>query len=389
MKKYDFDEVVPREGTYSLKWDARERIFGKSDILPLWVADMDFKTPDFIIDALRKRLDHEVLGYTFRSESYFQSIVDWMKQRHDWDIKKEWISYSPGVVAGLNLLIEAFSEEGDEVIIQKPVYFPFFDSVLGNKRVVLENPLKIVDGRYAFDLEDLKSKVSEKTKLLLLCNPQNPGGMVWTKEELLPLCNFCVENNILIVSDEIHSDLVFPGYKHTPVPTLSEEIAQNSVVCMAPSKTFNLAGLTTSFLIIPNKRNWARYERQLNVPHLHMGNIFGHIGLETAFTQGEEWRKQLVEYLQGNFNFMVEYLEEYLPEIKPMKLEATYLAWIDFSGLGLTDDELHQSLLEAGVGLNKGAQFGKQGVGYMRLNLGCTRATLEEALLRMVNVLKK
>ena len=162
-----------------------------------------------------------MLGYTFRSESYFQSIVDWMKQRHDWDIKKEWISYSPGVVAGLNLLIEAFSEEGDEVIIQKPVYFPFFDSVLGNKRVVLENPLKIVDGRYAFDLEDLKSKVSEKTKLLLLCNPQNPGGMVWTKEELLPLCNFCVENNILIVSDEIHSDLVFPGYKHTVITSYS------------------------------------------------------------------------------------------------------------------------------------------------------------------------
>lgn len=389
MKKYDFDEVVPREGTNSLKWDACERIFGKADILPLWVADMDFKTPDFIMEALRKRLDHEILGYTFRAESYFQSIVDWMKQRHDWDIKKEWISYSPGVVAGLNLLIEAFSDEGDEIVVQKPVYFPFFDSVVGNKRVVLENPLKLVDGRYTFDLEDLKAKVTEKTKMLLLSNPHNPGGMVWTKEELLPLANFCVEKNILIVSDEIHSDLVFENYKHTPVPMLSEEIAQNCVVCMAPSKTFNLAGLTTSFLIIPNKRKWAHYERQLNVPHLHMGNIFGHIGLETAFTYGEEWRKQLVRYIEANFNFMVEYFKENLPEVKPMKLESTYLAWIDFSALGLTDEELNQSILEAGVGLNKGVQFGKQGSGYMRLNLGCTRATLEEALLRIVNVLKK
>lgn len=389
MKSYNFDEVVPREGTNCLKWDARERFFGKADVLPLWVADMDFKTPDFIIDALRARLNHEILGYTFRPDSYFQSIVDWMKMRHNWAIQREWISFSPGVVSGLNLLIEAFTEPGDEVLVQVPVYFPFFESVKGNGRTVVENPLKLVDGRYTFDLDDLKARISDRTKMLMLCNPQNPGGMVWTREELTALCQICVEHKILIVSDEIHSDLVFEGYTHTPVPSLSDEIAQNCVVCMAPSKTFNLAGLTTSFVIIPNKRNWARYERALNVPHLHMGNIFGHIALEKAFTEGEEWRQQLVRYLEGNFGFMVDYLQKHLPEAKPMKLEATYLAWIDFSALGLSDDELNRTLIEGGVGLNRGTQFGKGGSGYMRLNLGCTRGTLEQALARLVKALKR
>ncbi|RKD91884.1 MalY/PatB family protein [Mangrovibacterium diazotrophicum] len=388
MKKYNFDEEVLREGTNSLKYDARERVFGKADVLPLWVADMDFKTPDFILDAIKKRLEHEVLGYTFRPDSYFEAIVGWMKQRHNWDIQREWVSFSPGVVAGLTLAIESYSKKGDEVVVQSPVYFPFYDSVKGSGRVIVDNPLKLVDGRYTFDLEDLKTKITEKTKMLLLCNPQNPGGMVWTREELVALTDICMEHDILIVSDEIHSDLVFEGYKHTPLPTISEEVAYNCVVCMAPSKTFNVAGLTTSFLIIPNKRLLARYERTLNLPHLHMGNIFGTIALEAAFTKGEDWRKQLVNYLEANFNFMVDYFEEHLPEVKPMKLEATYLAWIDFSAFGLTDEELNKTMLEAGVGLNKGVQFGKNGSGYMRINLGCTRAMLEEALLRIVNVLK-
>ncbi|WP_372774090.1 MalY/PatB family protein [Mangrovibacterium sp.] len=389
MKKYDFDEPVQREGTNSLKYDARAKFFGNADVLPLWVADMDFKTPDFIMNALRQRMEHEVLGYTFRADSYFQAIADWMKSRHDWGIQKEWISYSPGVVAGLNLLIETFTQRGDEVIVQTPVYFPFFESVTGTGRVVLDNPLKMEEGRYTFDLDDLKSKISEKTKMLLLCNPQNPGGMVWSREELTALANLCLEHNILMVSDEIHSDLVFDGYTHTPLATISDEVAQNCVVCMAPSKTFNTAGLTTSFLIIPNKRLFTRYERTLSVPHLHMGNIFGHLALEAAFTKGEDWRRQLMEYLQGNFNFMVDYLKEHLPQAKPMILEATYLAWIDFSALGLTDEELNKTLIEGGVAFNKGVQFGKNGSGYMRLNLGCTRSTLEEALLRMVSVLSR
>ncbi|MGD9932030.1 MAG: MalY/PatB family protein [Mangrovibacterium sp.] len=386
--KYNFDEQVPREGTNSLKYDARLNFFGKEDVLPLWVADMDFKTPDFIIDAIKERLNHEILGYTFRPDSYYEAIVHWMKKRHGWTVEKEWISFSPGVVAGLTLAIETFSNPGDEVVVQPPVYFPFFDSVKSTGRELLENPLKLVDGRYTFDLDDLERKITPKTKLLLLCNPQNPGGMVWTKDELTALANLCLKYKILIISDEIHSDLIFEGHKHIPLPTLSDEIAQNCVVCMAPSKTFNVAGLTTSFVIIPNKRHFARYERTLRIPHLHMGNIFGTIALEAAYTHGADWVDQLIVYVEENYRFLEAWLKEHLPQVVPMKPEATYLAWLDFSALGMTDDELNSKLLEAGIGMNRGVQFGTGGSGFMRINLGCTRAMLQQALERML-VLKE
>lgn len=383
MKKYNFDELVERTDTNCVKYDAREMFFGTEDVLPLWVADMDFKTPDFIISALKKRLEHEVLGYTFRGDSYSGAIVDWMSKRHGWYIEKEWISFSPGVVAGLTLAIEAFSKAGDEVIVQPPVYFPFFDSVKGTGRKLVENPLKLVDGRYTFDLEDLKSKITAHTKILLLCNPQNPGGMVWTKEELTALATICLENKVLIVSDEIHSDLIFDGHKHIPLPTLSDEIANNCVVCMAGSKTFNIAGLTTSFVIIPNKKLFVRYDRALKVPHLHMGNIFGSLALETAYREGADWVYQMVAYLQANYQFLESYLKENLPQIVPMKPEATYLIWLDFSAYQLSDADLNDKLIKAGVGLNRGVQFGKQGTGFMRINIGCSQATLKQALERI------
>ncbi len=388
MMRYNFDENIEREGTNSLKYDAREFIFGTKDLLPLWVADMDFKTPDFIIDALKSRLEHEILGYTFRPDSYSNAIINWVKKRHGWTVQKEWISFSPGVVAGLTLAIETFSKRGDEVVVQSPVYFPFYDSVKSTGRKILENPLKKVSGRYTFDLEDLKSKISAKTKLLLLCNPQNPGGMVWTKKELADLANLCLENNILIISDEIHSDLIFDGHKHTPLASLSDEIAQNCIVCMAPSKTFNIAGLTTSFLVIPNKKHFVRYERSLKIPHLHMGNIFGTVALEAAYDNGADWVDQLNDYLQDNYQFLESFLNENLPEVFPMKPEATYLIWLDFSLLGLSDDELNNTLVDAGVGLSRGVQFGKPGSGYMRINIGCPRNTLEKALTRIVKAFK-
>jgi len=383
MKTYNFDEIIDRTNTNCIKYDGRTMFFGNADVLPLWVADMDFRTPDFIVEAIKERAEKDIYGYTFRGESYNQSIVQWLKRRHNWEIKPEWISFSPGVVAGLTLAIEALSKPGDGVIIQPPVYFPFFDSVKGAGRELIENPLRLENGRYYFDLEDLKKKITPRTRLLLLSNPHNPGGMAWNEKELSELAQVCIENKVLIISDEIHSDLIYEGYRHTPLAGISDEIAQNCVVCMAPSKTFNTAGLTTSFLVIPNRRHFVTYERVMRVPHLHMGNIFGNIALEAAYTHGDDWLAQLLKYLQGNYAFLEQFILENLPKVKVMRPEATYLIWMDFSAFGLTDESLNDKLIEAGVGLNRGTQFGKQGRGFMRINIGCPRSVLQEALIRI------
>ncbi len=384
MKKYNFDEIVPREGTDCIKYDGREWAFKTKDVLPLWVADMDFKTPDFITTAVKERAEHEIYGYTFKSEEYFEAIAGWMKRRHQWEVKKEWISFSPGVVAGLTLAIETFSNPGDEVIVQPPVYFPFFDCIKGTKRKMIENPLKIENNRYTFDFKDLKSKITENTKLLMLCNPQNPGGMVWTREELSKLSSICLENNIMVISDEIHSDLIHNKHKHIPFATLSEEAANNCVVCMAPSKTFNVAGLASSVVIIPNKTKFARYERALGVGHLGMGNIFGTIAMKAAYTHGDEWLSQMLDYLWGNYQLLEEFFKTKLPKVKVMNLEASYLVWLDFTAYGMNDDELSKFVIEkAKVGLNNGGKFGQGGDGWLRINIGCPRNILQEALERL------
>lgn len=384
MQHYNFDEIVPRKGTNSLKHDALERFFNSASALPLWVADMDFKTPDFIMEAIRKRAEHEILGYTFRPDSYFEAVIGWMKRRHQWDIRKEWISFSPGVVAGLTYAIESFSKPGDGVVVQPPVYFPFFDSVKGTKRKMIQNPLKIENGRYTFDLEDLKSKIDKNTKLLLLCNPQNPGGMVWTLEELVALSNLCLENNIMIISDEIHSDLIFKGHKHIPLASISDEVAQNCMVSMAPSKTFNVAGLSSSLVIIPNKTKFARYERTIGVGHLGMGNIFGSVALEAAYTHGDEWLEQLLDYLWANYQLLENFIQEKLPRVKVMKPQATYLIWMNFSDYGMKNEELAKfTVKNAGVALNDGGRFGIGGDGWLRINIGCPRSMLQEALNRL------
>ena len=281
--KYNFDEIVDRRGTDCIKYDALPMFFGADDLLPLWVADMDFRTPVFIMDAIRKRLEHEVLGYTFRNESFSNSIIDWVKARHNWQVSPEWISFSPGVVAAVTASVMSLTAPGDKVIVQPPVYFPFFECVRGVKRRLVENPLKLVDGRYYFDLEDLEAKIDSKTKMLILCSPHNPGGMVWKREELEALAEICIRHNIIVVSDEIHADLLFDGQLHTPYAMLSEEAAQSTVVCMAPSKTFNLAGLSTSFVVIPNPVLLKSYEKLIRTMHINMGNIPGAVALEAAY----------------------------------------------------------------------------------------------------------
>lgn len=384
MKQYNFDEIIHREKTNSIKYDARERFFQKADVIPLWVADTDFKTPDFIVNAVISRARHEVYGYSFKPDTYYESVIGWMQRRHKWDIKKEWISSSPGVVSGLTLAIEAFSKPGDGVVVQPPVYFPFFDVVKTTKRQLIENPLKLTGNRYTFDLENLKSKIDSNTRLLLLCNPQNPGGMVWTRKELEELLAVCLENNIMVISDEIHSDLLFNGHTHIPFATLSTEAAKNCVICMAPSKTFNVAGLASSLVIVPDKTNFGRYERSLNTGHLGMGNLFGTVALEAAYTHGDEWLNQLLRYLWNNYLFLKNYFTQHLPLVNVMEPEATYLIWLDFRKYGMNDKELNEFIVnKAGVGLNNGARFGKGGNGWMRLNIGCPRSVLLEGLERL------
>jgi len=389
MKRYDFDELVNREDTNSIKYDGREKIFGKKDVIPLWVADTDFRTPGFITEAIRKRAEHEIYGYTFRPDSYNEAIKYWLKTRHNWEIQKEWLHFSPGVVPAVALSVLGFTEPGDSVIVQPPVYFPFFSAVKDNDRELIENPLKPENGRYYMDFDDLERKIQPGTKMLILCNPHNPGGMAWTKDELRQVGEICMDHNVLVVSDEIHSDLIYSGHQHIPFASVSEEFAMNSITCMAPSKTFNVAGLSTSFVVIPNKKMFNRYDRLMEGTHLYGGNIFGAVALEAAYRNGENWLNQMMEYVKENYQFTEQYLKENIPQIVPMKPEATFLVWLDFSDFGLKDADLNHRLIKAGVGLNQGIQFGKQGKGFMRMNIGCPRSVLAEALKRIKTEFKE
>src|SRR6056297_173067 len=386
---YNFDKIINRDHTASVKFDLRKEVFGKEDILPMWVADMDFETPDFVIEALKKRLEHPILGYSYRPDSYYRSIINWVKRRHQWIIKKEWISFSPGIVPAINMAIMAYTEPGDKIIVQPPVYHPFFSAINNNNRIQVDNPLKLQNGRYFIDFKDLKAKLKD-AKMILLSNPHNPGGSVWTKEELQTLGELCVENDVLIMADEIHADLVFKPAKYLPMASVSPEIADQTVTFIAPSKTFNMAGLATSSVVTSNNILKEKFDQILDTIHIGMGNIFGTVASEAAYNHGDEWLDELLEYLSQNMDYVEQFITEYIPEIKVIRPEGTYLMWLDCSGLNLNNKDLKDFMIQdAGLGFNDGRMFGTGGGGFMRMNVACPRQTVELALKKLKKAVKQ
>ncbi|OFX89175.1 MAG: cystathionine beta-lyase [Bacteroidetes bacterium GWF2_33_16] len=383
--KYNFDELLNRENTGSLKYDLRNKIFGKSDVIPMWVADMDFRTPYFIVDALKKCTDNQIFGYFLFDKSYYESIINWIKRHHQWEIKQDWISFSPGVVPSLSLLVLAFTQPGDKIIIQPPVYPPFFFTIKDNNRQVVENPLLLENGRFKMDFGNLEDKLKD-AKMLILSNPHNPGGTVWKKEELKKLGELCLKHKVLVVTDEIHSDLVFKPNKFVPLASISEEIANITIALMAPSKTFNMAGLSSSSVIISNPKLKARFDEIMHTIHVGLGNMFGIAATEAAYNNGDEWLKQLLNYIAGNIDFVEKFLKERIPQIKMMRPEGTYLIWLDCRDLNLDSDELSRFFIEkANIGMNFGESFGTGGEGFMRMNVACPRITLANALNQLLS----
>jgi len=378
---WNFDEPAKREGTSCIKYDLREETFGLKDVIPMWVADMDFNTPDFIIKSMQNRLNHEIFGYSFRPPEYFVSIINWLKSRHNWEVEKEWISFCPGIVPALNLCTLAFTEPGDSIIVQPPVYFPFFSAVESHGRKLIYNQLKESDGNWVMNYDSLIAGIDGKTKMIIISNPQNPIGRVWSPEELNRLAEICLKNNILILSDEIHCDLVLPGFSHTPFANLSEKIAENTITCIAPSKTFNLAGLSTSSVIISNPVLRRSFNRLVETLHIGNGNIFGTTASIAAYSNGHKWLDALLDYVDHNIDFVVDYCRKMIPEIIPVQPEATYMIWLDCRNFSMNGKELRNFFInKAGVGLNEGSTFGPGGDGFMRMNLATTHQIVMRAM---------
>lgn len=380
----DFDRVIDRCHTNSIKWDFAQSIFGVDDVLPMWVADMDFEAPQPVIEALVEKAKHGIFGYADGTESYYEAIMGWMLRRHNWRIERDWICFCPGVVPSLLWLVRAFVKPGEKVVVQSPVYPPFFRSIESNGSELLNNPLKLENGQYVIDFVDLEEKLKSGAKILILCNPHNPVGRVWKREELMKIGELCLKYHVIVVSDEIHSDLIYSGQKHIPFAALSEELAQNSIVCTAPSKTFNLAGLQISNIIIPNPELRRTFKKTLASNGMSHPNIFGLVALEAAYNEGEEWLNQLLVYLKENLNFLLQYIERNVPKVKVIIPEGTYLVWLDFRELGMEPKELQKFLLnKAHVAMNAGYTFGPGGEGFERLNIACPRSVLQEGLGRI------
>ena len=387
---YDFDRITDRHHTNSIKWDFNQRTFGREDVLPLWVADMDFKAPEEVVEALVKRAQHGIYGYSEGKAGYYKALEDWIDKRHGWKIQRDWITFSPGVVPALNELVRSLTQLGDKILIQSPVYPPFFHVIRNHGREVVNSQLRLENGRYTMDFADLEEKFSSGVKMMILCNPHNPVGRVWQRDELERLGRLCLAHDVIVISDEIHGDLIYKDYHHIPFASLSPELANQSIVCTAPSKTFNLAGLQTSNLIIPNVAFREAFKKSLSLTGVHNPNVFGITALEAAYRHGWDWLAQLMNYIKGNSDFLISFLDQELAQIQAIQPEGTYLIWLDFRSLGMEPKSLQEFLVhKAGVGLNAGYQFGPGGEGFARLNLGCSHSVVEEGLQRIKVAVKR
>ncbi|GHS94166.1 cystathionine beta-lyase [Synergistales bacterium] len=388
---YDFDKVINRQGTSSSKWDNKpgnvsELNYKVDEALPLWVADMDFETAPEITAALLERVKHGIFGYTMVSDSCYDAIIEWEKERHGFDVKREWILFAPGAVPAVHMSVQAYCQTGDHVIVQRPVYYPFFRTIYNNGASILNNPLKLNGDNYEIDFDDLEKKASDpRASLFILCSPHNPVGRVWSASDLEKMGDICARNDVLVVSDELHCDLIMPGNHHTPFASINERCRENSVIVIAPSKTFNLAGLQATVVIIPNRRVRQRFQNILTQNSIPQPNLLALTAMETGYRHGAKWLGELLAYIQENYDFMVKYLTEKLPKAKPFKMEGTYLAWIDFRALESDPDKLQKRMLtEAKVWLDEGKIFGPEGNGFERIVLACPRSILKDALDRVV-----
>lgn len=383
--KYNFDEIIDRRGTGALKWDALQERYGDPNRLPLWVADMDFATPPFILNALRERLDHPVLGYTIMPADYVPAIQDWLKYLHNVDVPAEWITFIPGIVRGIGMAINGFVAPDEKVIIMPPVYHPFRLVPQFNGREVVMNPLRETpEGKYEIDFENLEKVADEKCRLLILSNPHNPAGIAWDRDTLARLAAFCAERDMIVISDEIHSEMMLKGKKHIPFYDVSDEARKCGITFAAPSKTFNMAGVVASYAIVADDSLRRRFYTFLAANEINDPPLFSPIATIAAYREGKEWREKMLEYVEDNIDFVIEYCEKNLPGIKALKPDASFLVWLDCRGLGLNHDQLIDFFQkECGLALNDGEMFGIGGEGFMRLNVGCPRSLLSQALARI------
>ena len=363
--KYNFDQIIDRRGSGALKCDALEQWYGNSELLPMWVADMDFATPDFIVDAIKERLEHPIFGYTIEPERYREAIITWIASHHGWAVKREWICYIPGIVKGIAMAINALLKAGDKIIIQPPVYHPFRNVAAHNGFEIVENPLLVdSNGSYSIDFDHLERVADKNCRLLILANPHNPIGILWQRETLIRLADFCHSRGIIVISDEIHSDMALWGKRHIPFASVSDKAAQCSITFGAPSKTFNIAGIVTSYAIVPNDKLRNKFFGWMEGNELNHPDIFAPIATIAAFENGEPWRQEMIEYIEGNIEFTIEYCKQHIPQIVAVRPEASFLVWLDCRGLGLTHDKIVELFTQkAALALNDGAIFGTQGEG--------------------------